>query len=88
MAKENLDKDFSTEDLSAELKDLESQHQKLKFDHAIRGLASPISLRDSRRDIARINTELRKRVLEEASPEELQNRSKLRARRKRMRRAK
>jgi large subunit ribosomal protein L29 len=88
MAKENLDKDFSTEDLKAELKDLESQYQKLKFDHAIRGLANPISLRDSRRDIARVNTELRKRVLEEASPEELENRSKLRARRRRMRRAK
>ncbi len=88
MAKENLDKDFSTEDLKAELKDLESQYQKLKFDHAIRGLANPISLRDSRRDIARLNTELRKRVLEEASPEQLQDRSKLRARRRRMRKAK
>lgn len=88
MAKENLDKDFSIEDLRAELKDLETQYQKLKFDHAIRGLANPISLKDSRRDIARVHTELRKRELELASAEDLENRTKLRARRRRMRKAK
>ncbi|MEL6719201.1 MAG: 50S ribosomal protein L29, partial [Bacteroidota bacterium] len=56
--------EFSVEDLRSELEALEVGFQKLKFDHATKGLENPLDLRNYRRDIARIKTELRKRELE------------------------
>jgi large subunit ribosomal protein L29 len=74
---------LDNETLQAELDNSESLYRKLKFEHAIKGLANPMELRDLRRDIARINTELRSRQVAELSPEELGLRSKIRARRRR-----
>jgi len=48
--------EFSDADLQSELQQTEAQFQKLKFDHAIKGLDNPIVLREVRRDIARIKT--------------------------------
>ena len=79
--------EYSDADLAAELNKTEADYQKLKFDHAIRGLDNPSVLREVRRDIARLKTEIRRRSLAAATPEELANRSKLRARRKRQRKA-
>lgn len=75
--------EFSDTDLQAELKATEQSYQKMKFDHAVTGLDNPLRLREIRRDIARLNTESRRRQLAAASVEELQSRSKLRARRRR-----
>ena len=75
--------EFSDTDLQAELEATESRYQKMKFDHAITGLDNPLVLREVRRDIARLNTEARRRQLAAASKEELANRSKIRARRRR-----
>ena len=75
--------EFSDADLQAELEATESRYQKMKFDHAITGLDNPLVLREVRRDIARLNTEVRSRQLAAASKEELANRSKIRARRRR-----
>jgi len=75
--------EFSDTDLQAELKATEASYQKMKFDHAITGLDNPLRLREIRRDIARLNTESRRRQLAAASAEELQSRSKIRARRRR-----
>ena len=75
--------DFSQADLVNELEKTETQYRKLKFDHAVKGLDNPIILREIRRDIARLKTEVRRRELAESSEEELQNRSKIRARRRR-----
>ncbi|MGH1433507.1 MAG: 50S ribosomal protein L29 [Lewinella sp.] len=75
--------EFSDTDLQAELEGTESRYQKMKFDHAITGLDNPLVLREVRRDIARLNTEVRRRQLAAASEEELANRSKIRARRRR-----
>jgi large subunit ribosomal protein L29 len=75
--------EFSDTDLQAELEATESRYQKMKFDHAITGLDNPLVLREVRRDIARLNTEARRRQLAAASVEELANRSKIRARRRR-----
>ncbi|MEM8527259.1 MAG: 50S ribosomal protein L29 [Bacteroidota bacterium] len=80
--------EFTVEDLRSELEGLEVGFQKLKFDHATKGLENPLDLRNYRRDIARIKTELRKRELEAMSEEELANRSKIRARRRRQKRSK
>jgi large subunit ribosomal protein L29 len=75
--------DLSDEDIRAELREVESQYQKLKFDHAIRGLENPLILRQVRRNIARLKTEIRRRNLIASSEEELANRTKIRARRRR-----
>ncbi len=88
MANENSNKEFSTEDLKIELEELEAQYKKLKFDHAIRGLDNPLRLRDHKRDVARVKTELRTRELEEMTSEQLAERSRIRARRKRQKKQK
>jgi len=75
--------DFSDIDLKAELDETQSRYQKMQFDHAITGLENPMLLREVRRDIARLATEVRRRELAQASPEELSKRTKIRARRKR-----
>ncbi len=74
--------DFSSEELKNELAQTEAAYAKLKFDHAVKGLDNPISLKDVRRDIARMKTEVRRREIAEFTPEQLANRSKIRARRK------
>lgn len=75
--------EFSDEDLASELKETRAQYLKLKFDHATRGLDNPILLREVRRDIARLQTEMRRRELAGLSAEDLTKRSKIRERRRR-----
>ena len=75
--------DFTNEELVNELAETEKQFQKLSFDHAIKGLDNPLALREMRRDIARLKTEVRRRELADMSGEALNQRSKLRARRRR-----
>ncbi|GJM32750.1 MAG: hypothetical protein DHS20C18_17510 [Saprospiraceae bacterium] len=74
--------DYSATDLESELEATIVQYQKLKFDHAIKGLDNPLDLREIRRDIARLKSEIRRRELADASPEVLARRSKIRARRR------
>lgn len=73
---------YSDQDLANELKETETNYQKLQFDHSVRGLDNPLRLREVRRDIARINSEIRKRELSNLSEEQLAGRSKIRARRR------
>ena len=75
--------EYSDSDLVAELEKTEQEYQKLRFDHAIKGLDKPLALREVRRDIARLQTEIRRREIAAMSSEELGNRSKIRARRRR-----
>ena len=74
--------EYSKEDLANEMAQTEAQYQRLKFDHAIKGLDNPLTLREVRRDIARLKGEIRRRELAEMSAEEIAGRSKKRARRK------
>ena len=62
-----------------------NEYQQMKFDHAVKGLANPLEIRDLRRKIARFQTEVRQRELAEMTPEQLATRSKLLARRRRQR---
>lgn len=78
--------EFTDEDLKTELQETQAQYQKLQFDHATRGLDNPILLREVRRDIARLQTEIRRRELAAQPEETLANRSKIRWRRRRKRR--
>lgn len=78
----NTLQDYSDDEVVAELKGVETKYQKMKFDHAVTGLENPLGLREVRKDIARLNTEIRRRELAKASEKELAKRSKLRARRR------
>lgn len=84
MAKEKLNvAEMTDADLKSQLDSLEHEYQQMKFDHAVKGLANPMELREMRRNIARILTEGRSRELAAMTPEELEMRSKLRGRRRR-----
>ncbi|MBK8706142.1 MAG: 30S ribosomal protein S17 [Saprospiraceae bacterium] len=48
-------------DLQGELTAAQSDYQRMEFDHAIKGLENPLTLREMRRDIARLQTEVRRR---------------------------
>lgn len=74
--------EFSDEDLKNELTETQEQYKKLKFDHAIRGLENPLVMKEVRRDIARLQTEARKREMATMTPSQLARRTKIRARRK------
>ena len=75
--------DYSDTDLQSELENIEVQYQKLQFDHSIRGLDNPLALKEVRRDIARLKTEIRRRELAGMDAEGLSQRSRIRSRRKR-----
>ena len=73
-------KEFSLEELNNELSETKKMYSKMKFDHAIKGLENPMALKEVRRDVARLNTEVRRRELAEIAPE---GRDRIRSRRRR-----
>lgn len=56
-------KSISVEDLKARVQEDSLRLKKMKFTHVISPLENPSSIRQIRRDIARIYTELKKREL-------------------------
>jgi large subunit ribosomal protein L29 len=56
-------KEFTPEDLQARIQDDEVRIKKMSFAHTITPLENPMSIRDMRRDLSRMKTELRKRQL-------------------------
>ncbi len=75
-------KEMTDTDLMDELKQINVQYQKLSFDHTIKGLDNPITLKNTKRDVARIQTEIRRREVAAMTPEQIAKRSKKRQRRK------
>ena len=73
---------LSDEDLQNEINVREEQYNKLKFDHAVRGLENPLKLREERKDLARLYTEKRAREIKAMTPEQLAKRSKIVRRRR------
>jgi large subunit ribosomal protein L29 len=57
-------KELSTADLQEQLGSLKKNYTDLKMAHAISPLENPIQLRDLRKSVARIATELTKRDLQ------------------------
>jgi large subunit ribosomal protein L29 len=55
--------EMSEADLKARIQEDELRLKKLEFAHAISPLENPMSIRDLRRDVARLKTELRKKEL-------------------------
>ncbi len=74
--------EMSEGDLKAELMQINGQYQKLRFDHTIKGLDNPLTLRNTKRDIARLQTEIRRREVAVLTPEQTAKRSRIRLRRK------
>ena len=56
-------KEMTSEELVAKLGELKSELFNLRFRQASGQLESPVSIRNCKRDIARINTEIRAREL-------------------------
>jgi large subunit ribosomal protein L29 len=55
--------DLNVKDLNDRVKEDEARLKRLEFAHAISPLENPMSIRNLRKDIARIKTELKKRAL-------------------------
>ncbi|HJY13509.1 MAG TPA: 50S ribosomal protein L29 [Flavobacterium sp.] len=51
-------KNLSTEDIQAKLAEAKAEFTKMKLAHKISPLENPIQIRDLRKTIARLNTEL------------------------------
>ncbi len=73
--------DYTVEKLESEIAASEKSYNKLAIEHAVQGLENPLRLREARRDVARLKTELRRREINEMSPEQLAKRKKIRKRR-------
>jgi ribosomal protein L29 len=86
MAKKQLH-EISEENLLSELASLKNDLNKMKLEKAVRGVADNSQFKKMRFNIAQILTELRKRDLAEYSPVELEDRSRIRARRARLKKA-
>jgi len=56
-------KDLSESDLRSRIHEDELRLKKLEFAHAISPLENPMSVRGLRRDLARLKTELQKRLI-------------------------
>lgn len=74
--------EFTDDELKNELTETQSQYQKLQFDHTLKGLENPLALREVRRDVARMQTEIRRREIAAMTPEQIEGRSKKIARRR------
>jgi ribosomal protein L29 len=86
MAKKELH-EITEENLLSELASLKNDLNKMKLEKAVRGVADNSQFKKMREHIAQIFTELRKRDLSEYTPEELEDRSRIRARRARLKKA-
>jgi len=57
-------KDLNENDLKARISEDKLRLKKLEFAHAISPLENPLSIRNLRKDVARLQTELKKRTLQ------------------------
>jgi large subunit ribosomal protein L29 len=56
-------KNMSEEDLRSRIEEDELRLKKLRFAHSVSPLENPMTIRDVRKDLARVKTELRKKQL-------------------------
>jgi large subunit ribosomal protein L29 len=55
--------ELSSEDLTARIKEDELRLKKLEFAHALSPLENPMTIRNLRRELARLKTELKKKQI-------------------------
>lgn len=73
---------MAIETIQEELQTAKTDLGRMSFDHKSKGLGNPGELRLIRKEIARLQTELRVRELKAMTVSQLEGRSKIRARRK------
>lgn len=66
MMKINKIREMSSPELEKELVELKSELFKLRFSLATNGLDNPMKIKEVKKDIARVNTVLKQREMEEA----------------------
>ena len=66
MMKINKIREMSSPELEKELGELKTELFKLRFSLATNGLDNPLKIREVKKDIARVNTVLKQREMEEA----------------------
>jgi large subunit ribosomal protein L29 len=57
-------KDLSVEDLSEKIAEQKEALAKIKLSHSVSPLENPMQIKETRRTVARLNTEIRKRELQ------------------------
>ena len=77
-----INKDLSNEEILKAVEETEAEILRMQFDHAVTPLQDTSVFGKMRKEVARMQTELRSRELAEATPAELAKRSKMRARRR------
>ncbi len=88
MASEKINlQEMSEEQLETQVSVLQSELQKMSFEKAIRGITDNSQFKKNRQNIARAMTALRQRELAEYTAEDLEMRSRIRARRARLKKA-
>ena len=73
---------LSDEDLRSQLEETVLSYDKMKFEHSVNGIEQPLQLRSTRRDIARMQTEIRSREMANMSAEEIAKRDNILRRRR------
>ncbi len=73
---------MSVESIQSELSQSKSDLNRMKFDHGSKGIENPLEIGNLRKDIARLQTELRAREVKSMSSDQLAKRSRIRLRRK------
>ena len=58
---------FSTSDIKERLKEEKAILVKLKLNHAVSPIENPMKIKSYRKTIARLQTELRKRIIQESN---------------------
>lgn len=84
MAKNNNTdvKNLNSDQISSALKDAETNVSSLKFEHAVKGLQNPSEIKKAKKEVARLNTEVRARELSAMTDVQLAKRSRIRLRRR------
>ncbi len=67
--KPSVIREMSTNELRERLDEEKKQLDKLKLNHSVSPLENPLKIKLYRKTVARIKTELRKRVIEESTKE-------------------
>ncbi len=73
---------MSIEELQSELADAAEVLTRLNLDHAVKGLENPLEIRNVRKAISQLKTEVRSRQIQEGGEELQKKRTKIRLRRK------
>ena len=58
-------RELGTEEVKERLESIQETFVKMKLNHAVSPLENPMTIKDNRRTIARLQTELTKRAMEE-----------------------